>query len=141
MKQEDIQTKIDTITDNLEKLLKLAKFTYEEFISDFRNVDSALHRIQTSIQSLMDIAAYIISSLGLRTPSSGVDIVEILREEKIIDELHCRKYIKMVQFRNRVVHLYNRIDHGILYNILTQELDDIKEFYALLLDIIGKHPD
>lgn len=141
MKQEDIQTKLDTITENLEKLLKLSKLSYEEFISDFRNIDSALHILQTSVQALIDTAAYIVSSLGLRIPTSSTEIIDILREEGMIDEYQHKKYIKMVRFRNRVVHLYNKIDRQILYQILTKELDDIKEFYGLLLDIIEKHPD
>ena len=55
MKKEDIQTKIDVILDNLERLNFLKRKTYKDFISDFRNIDSALHRLQTSIQALIDI--------------------------------------------------------------------------------------
>lgn len=66
MKQEDIQTKLDIIPENLEKLELLRSKSYEEFVSDFRNIDSALHRIQTSIQALLDIGGYIIASLGLK---------------------------------------------------------------------------
>jgi len=43
MNQRDIQTKIDTLMDNLDKLNILKAKTFEEFISDFRNIDSALH--------------------------------------------------------------------------------------------------
>jgi len=44
MKQEDIQTKIDVIVENLEKLGFLKAKTYEYFTSDFRNIDSAIQR-------------------------------------------------------------------------------------------------
>jgi len=40
--------------------------TYEEFNSDFRNIDSALHRLQTTIQALLDIESYIIASFLLK---------------------------------------------------------------------------
>lgn len=49
MRQEDIQTKIDVIVENLEKLSSLKAKTYEDFISDFRNIDSAIHRLQTHL--------------------------------------------------------------------------------------------
>lgn len=42
MRRENIQTKIDVILDNIEKLSSLKIKTYEDFVSDFRNVDSAL---------------------------------------------------------------------------------------------------
>lgn len=55
MKQSDIQSKIDIIIDNLEKLHILRNKGPEEFAADFRNADSALHRLQTSIQALLGI--------------------------------------------------------------------------------------
>ena len=55
MKKEDVQNKLDIIPENLEKLEILRGMGYEEFTSDFRNIDSALHRFQTSIQTLVDI--------------------------------------------------------------------------------------
>ena len=139
MKKEDIQTKIDAIFDNHEKLKFFSSKTYKDFISDFRNIDSALHRLQTSIQALLDIGSYIIASLGLRTPNTNAEIIDILNEAGYIPKDQVEKYKKMSQFRNRIVHLYNHIDTEMLYDILTNELDDIKEFYPSLLNIIEQH--
>ena len=136
MKKEDIQTKIDAIFDNHEKLKFFSSKTYEEFTADFRNIDSALHRLQTSIQAILDIGSYIIASLGLRTPNTNAEIIDILSEAGYIPKAKIEKYKKMSQFRNRIVHLYNHIDTEMLYEILTNELDDIKEFYANLLNIL-----
>lgn len=140
MKKEDIQTKIDIVLENLEKLKTLKKLSFEEFVSDFRNIDSCLHRLQTSIQALLDIGSYIIASLGLKTPETSAEIIELLTEEGYIPQERIGTYIKMVQFRNRIVHLYNHIDVEILYDILQHETGDIKELYELLLDIIEKNP-
>lgn len=139
MKKEDIQTKIDVILDNLEKLNSLKTKTFEDFTSDFRNVDSALHRLQTSIQALLDIGSYIIASLGLRTPNTNAEIIEILGERGCISKDKAETYIKMSQFRNRIVHLYNHIDAEALFNILVNELNDIKGLYTNLLKIIEDH--
>jgi uncharacterized protein YutE (UPF0331/DUF86 family) len=133
MKKRDIQKKIDVVLDNLEKLRILKQKTYEDFISDFRNIDSALHRLQTSIQALLDMGGYIIASLGLRTPDTNAEIIEILSEAGHIPEG------KMSQFRNRIVHLYNHIDTETLYDILVNELNDIKDFYITLLEVIEKN--
>ena len=137
--KEDVQTKIDVILDSLEKLSSLKTKTYEDFISDFRNIDSALHRLQTSIQALLDIGSYIIASLGLKTPSTNAEIIEILSDAGHLSKNKRETYIKMSQFRNRIVHLYNHIDTETLYDILVNELDDIKDFYANLLKIIEEH--
>ena len=84
MNQRDIQAKIDVIMENIEKLDILKAKSFEEFKSDFRNIDSALHRLQTSIQALLDIGSYIIASLGLRTPNTNAEIIEVLSEEGYI---------------------------------------------------------
>ncbi|MGQ9723127.1 MAG: type VII toxin-antitoxin system HepT family RNase toxin [Candidatus Jordarchaeum sp.] len=140
MKLEDIQSKMDMITDSLEKLNILKRKTYEDFISDFRNIDSALHRLQISIQALLDIGSYIIASMGLRTPNTNAEIIEILTEAGYIPKNKRESYIKMSQFRNRIVHLYNQIDLEVLYEILAEELGEIKDFLKNLLNIIEKNP-
>lgn len=140
MKLEDIQAKMDMITDSLEKLNILKRKTYDDFISDFRNIDSALHRLQISIQALLDISSYIIASMGLRTPNTNAEIIEILTEAGYIPKNKRESYIKMSQFRNRIVHLYNQIDLEVLYEILAEELGEIKDFLKNLFNIIEKNP-
>lgn len=141
MNQDDIQTKIDLIGDNLEKLNFLRTKTYEDFVSDFRNIASSLYILQTSIQALLDIGSYIIASLGLRTPNTNAEIIEILSDAGYVPKDKIETYIKMSQFRNRIVHLYNHIDTETLYGILTDELGDIKDFYKDLLQIIERHKE
>jgi uncharacterized protein YutE (UPF0331/DUF86 family) len=141
VRKEDVQSKLDIIPENLEKLEILKAMDYEKFASDFRNIDSVLHRFQTSIQALVDIAGYIIASLGLRTPSTSAEVIDILVESGLLNEEQRDRCISMIQFRNRIVHFYNDIDLKILYQILQEELIDIRELYHRLILIIDKHPD
>jgi len=142
VRREDVQSKLDIIPANLEKLEILRAMSYEEFTSDFRNIDSALHRLQTSIQALVDLGAYIIASLGLRTPSTSAEIIDILVEHDLIDAGERDKCVTMIQFRNRIVHFYNDLDLKILHQIVQEELEDIRELYGTLVRIIEKHkPD
>lgn len=140
MRKEDIQSKLDIIPENLEKIKILQTMDYEEFISDFRNIDSALHRLQTSFQALVDIGGYIIASLGLRTPGSSGEVIDILVEHDLLNKERRDQYITMIQFRNRIVHFYNNVDLKILYQILQEELVDIKELYQRLILVIEKNP-
>lgn len=136
MRLEDIQSKLSVIVENLDKLRALSALSREEFEADFRNLDSTLHRLQTSIQALVDVAGYLVAELGLRAPDSSVDIIEVLREAGRLTDEEAVTFTKMVQFRNRVVHLYNRINADIVYEILTTELSDVEHFYRRLVDII-----
>lgn len=140
MRKEDVQSKLDLIPENLEKLEILRGMGYEKFVADFRNIDSALHRLQTSIQALVDMGAYIIASLGLRTPGSSGEVIDILVEHGLLNKSRRDRYISMIQFRNRIVHFYNNIDLKILYQILREDLIDIRELYGTLITIIEEHP-
>ena len=141
MKKEDVQNKLDIIPENLEKLEIPRAMGYEEFTSDFRNIDSALHRFQTSIQALVDIGGYIIASLGLRAPGASGEVIDILVEHGLLNAAQRDRYISMIQFRNRIVHFYNDIDLKILYQILQEEVVDIRELYRTLILIIEDHPE
>lgn len=141
MRKEDVQSKLDIIPENLEKLEILRAMGYEKFTSDFRNIDSALHRFQTSIQALVDIGGYIIASLGLRTPGTSGEVIDILVENGLVRVEQRDRYISMIQFRNRIVHFYNDTDLKILYQILQEELIDNRELYRTLLLIIEEHPE
>lgn len=141
MKKEDVQSKLDLIPENSEKIEIFRAMSYEEFISDFRNIDSVLHRLQTSIQALVDIGGYIIASLGLRTPSTSGEVIDILAEHGLLKIERRERYISMIQFRNRIVHFYNTINLKILYHILQNELVDIRELYREFIQIIEKNPE
>lgn len=141
MRKEDVQSKLDMIPENLEKLAILRAMGYEKFTSDFRNIDSALHRFQISIQALVDIGGYIIASLGLRTPGTSGEVIDILVENGLVRVEQRDRYISMIQFRNRIVHFYNDTDLKILYQILQEELIDIRELYRTLIQIIEEHPE
>ena len=67
----EIQTKLDLLRDNLTNLEQIPQGSYEEFSSDFRNLDSALYRLQTSIQALIDVASFTVARRGLRPPSAS----------------------------------------------------------------------
>jgi uncharacterized protein YutE (UPF0331/DUF86 family) len=141
VRKEDVQSKLDIIPENIEKLEILRAMSVEVFTSDFRNIDSALHRLQTSIQALVDIGGYIIASLGLRTPSTMAEVIDILAEHNLLTSERRDRYIPMIQFRNRIVHFYNDIDLKILHQILQEELIDIRDLYGTLIQIIEAYPE
>lgn len=89
----------------------------------------------------MDLGGYIIASLGLRTPNSSAEVIDILVEDGLLPTEHRERYVSMIQFRNRIVHFYNDIDLKILHYILLDELVDIRELYHAFIRLIEKHPD
>jgi uncharacterized protein YutE (UPF0331/DUF86 family) len=134
----DIQRRLEILRANLERLAELPQGTFEEFSADFRNLDSALHRLQTSIQALLDLGAVLVSRLALPAPRTSIDILSGLEEAGHLPEGSSDKFRPIIGFRNRVVHLYDRIDEKIVYRILTEERGDLAELLDLLLEALER---
>src|SRR5947209_6291432 len=122
MKLEEVRGKLDVIAANQRQLDWLRALPETEFVADIRNLDSALHRLQTSIQALLDISAYVVGALNLPSPQRSADTILALRDAGLFDASTADRYVRMVAFRNRVVHLYNRVDPASVYQILTDQL-------------------
>ncbi len=136
MTSAQIQTKLALLRDNLEKLDQIPQQSYEQFASDFRNLDSALHRLQTSIQALIDVGSFVTAGRGLGAPGTSRDILDGLEQAGLLPPGAADRFGPIFGFRNRVVHLYDRIDPQIVYRILTEERQDIEELLLLLLALL-----
>ena len=144
MSESDVQRRLEILRVNLELLAEIPQETFEDFSADFRNLDSALYRLQTSIQALLDIGAVLVSRLGLPAPRTSLDILSSLEESGHLPEGSSVRFRPILGFRNRLVHLYDRIDAKIVYRILTEERGDLAEFLELLLEAlvdINSRPD
>src|SRR5438445_10201029 len=75
MNLNDVRGKLDVLAANQKQLDWLRSLPQGDFVADVRNLDSTLHRLQTSIQALLDMAAYVVASLKLGTPSHTADII------------------------------------------------------------------
>jgi len=133
---EQIQSRLDVLKANLEKLDEIPQSSFEEFASDFRNIDATLHILQTSIQALLDLGSYLVAQRALAVPQTSHEIFERLEEAGHLPAGTATRMAPIVGFRNRVVHLYDRIDYRRVFEILTQHRDDLADSLDLLLAIV-----
>lgn len=119
--------------DGLERLAKIPQASLAEFLSDFRNLDATLHGLQTVIRALIDLGTAIVVGRGLRVPRTSLDVLVTLEEAGAVPVGTAVRFRPIVGFRNRVVHLYDRVDPEIVYRVLTEERDDLRALLGLLL--------
>ncbi|MBI2377698.1 MAG: DUF86 domain-containing protein [Deltaproteobacteria bacterium] len=140
MSEQEILAKLALLRDNLDKLELIPQTTLEEFNSDFRNLDSALHRLQTSIQVLIDVGSYVCAVRGLGAPSSSREILVLLQDHGLLPPDSVTRFGAIFGFRNRVVHLYERIDPAIVYRVVTERRGDLKQLCDFLLSAMQPRP-
>lgn len=133
---DKVRQKIAMLEQNLEKLKALQKLQEDDFLNDFRNVESAKHLLQVCVEIMIDICDHIIARQRLGTPETSADGFKILAENGYLKKDNLNTYVAMTKFRNRVVHLYNEIDEKEIYNILQSNLEDFKQFLKEIINAV-----
>ncbi len=133
MTSEQIQSKLDTVRANLGRLDEIPQQSFDEFVSDFRNVAAALHLLQTAIQALIDVASFAVAQHALPTPRTSHEVFERLEGAGLVPSGTAARAASIIGFRNRIVHLYDRVDERRVYAILVQHRADLPQLLDLVL--------
>ncbi len=137
VRPDKVEGTLANLKGYLEKLRGLAALPREEFLSDFTKVEGAKHLFQVSVECCLDVSNHIIASERFRAPKSYAESFEILAEQGIIPKTFSPTLRQMVQFRNRLVHLYWEVDSEIIYEILQKNLGDFDTFAKYVLDYVN----
>lgn len=137
MTPEQVQAKLVFLAEALAKLRQLPQGTLEEFLSDPRNVDAALHRLQVAIQILIDVGSHVVATRGLGAPDSSRDLLERLERAGHLPPESVTRFGRIFAFRNRVVHLYDRVDDAVVFAIVTNDIPDLEELATRYIDLLA----
>ncbi len=134
---ERVVLRFQIIRENLTHLRSLAAIPEAEFLPDFRNVEAAKHLLQTAIEAVMDISVQILALLKEPLPDHHAELFEALSRHGIVPASRVDTYRKMVGFRNRVVHLYDRVEDRRVFEILRTDLPDFETFIVEVMTHLG----
>lgn len=90
-----------------------------------RFLERTLH---LTIESFLDIGNHIISKERLGRVDYNTDVIRILAQNNIIKENE-KSYIRMVQFRNVLVHDYADIDPEIIVDMINNHLNEVEDLF------------
>lgn len=107
---EKIRSKIQFIEYNCLKLGQLKNIPAEEFLQDFRNVEAAKHLLQVNVEAMLDIVNHIVARNRWPTPATSADSFKTLYEQGFFSLSEQDIFVRMVKFRNRIVHIYHTVD-------------------------------
>lgn len=99
----------------------------DEFLSNPEIYGSAERFLQLAIETTTDIGNHIISVLGLGEVNWYSDIAALIEEKGYISVDLRERWIKMIGFRNILVHDYLEVDRKIVHAVLQNNLNDLEE--------------
>jgi uncharacterized protein YutE (UPF0331/DUF86 family) len=136
IRPEIIRRRLNKLDEYISILQGLRKYTFEAFVSDPEHYGSTERFLQLAIETVIDMGNHLIADENLGIVNWYSDIPKILTEKGYIDELLREKWIKMIGFRNTMVHDYIDIDRHIVYDILQNNLDDFEELRQIFAQFL-----
>lgn len=130
--------KIADLEQRIKEITEFSKITQEEYESDWKVQRIIERTLQIMIEICIDISNHIIADNKYGIPQSYADAFIMLYRNKIIDRKLKDTMIKMVGFRNIIVHEYFKIDPKIVVNILQNNLKDFDKFKTAILKYVKK---
>ncbi len=123
-----IKNKLNRIETYLKELKAIKAPTYEEYCKNVVLKRFIERNIELAIEQVISICKHIVSRLNLREPASYAECFEILAENQIIERENLEIYKQMAKFRNLLIHVYDKVDDKIVYQVYKERLDDFEVF-------------
>ncbi|MEM2959798.1 MAG: DUF86 domain-containing protein [Candidatus Freyarchaeota archaeon] len=117
----ELEERVEHIRKNVKGLDQLLREKEaQSVINDFTLLNATLHMLQTSIQSLIDASARLLSELGEKPPATYGELPEKLSKNKVLSHSESLTAKKVIGFRNIIVHTYLDLNTNIVLNILKE---------------------
>ncbi|MFH1564230.1 MAG: DUF86 domain-containing protein [bacterium] len=123
-----IISKLQKLKEYQKILKEIQKVNKQKFVDDYHFYGLAERYLQLAIEVVLDISKLVINAKSFCRPESNQEMFEILAKEKVIGGKLRDVLFGIANFRNILVHDYEKIDRGIVYEILQSRIDDFESF-------------
>lgn len=123
-----IQKRCQDISDSLERLEKFKKVSKDEFLENKDSQDIVSYRLLVAIEAALNLCYHVSAKKLKKIPGEYGECFIILADAEIISRELSGELKKMARFRNMLVHRYWKIDYEMIYDIIRENLDDLRRF-------------
>lgn len=135
---EVVQERLRLLSEYVEDLKAEQGITFAQYQDDKKTRRYVEHTIQVAIESCLDIGHHIIAAKHLPLPAERRDIFKTLSDADIIPIELVPTLQKMVGFRNRMVHEYEKVENEFVYGILKKNIGDFTVFGQAILKFLDR---
>ena len=124
--REVIQKRLEKSREYIEFLNNIKdSYSLNEFKDNKMVYGSSERFLHLTIEALLDMGNHLVSDQDLGNIDSYRDIPKILHQNDYIDSEQKEIFIKIIGFRNILVHDYLDIDKATVYKIIKENLSDL----------------
>ena len=132
-----ILAKASSVKRHLRRIEEKRNIDLNIFLKDIDRQESILFNLQMAIQKCIDIAAHIISDEGFGVPGSTNEMFYLLEENDFMGRDITEKMVKAVGFRNLIVHEYEKIELGQVFEIALKDIKDLNDYLKSIFRKLG----
>lgn len=136
LNQELIRSRCQDIEESLERLDKIKTKTREAFLADQDAKDITCYRLLVAIESALSLCCHISAKHLKKVPEDYAECFAIMAEGGIIPAELSENLQKMARFRNLLIHMYWKVDYGAVYEIMQNNLNDLRRFSEIVAALL-----
>ena len=123
--QKIVADRLEWIDRMLADIRSLPLDSIENFKSDKRNIGAAESCLRRALEALLDLGRHLLAKVFAKAVTEYKTIAEELEKNGVLNTEACRQLKTLAGYRNRMVHFYHEITPEELYDICSNQLDDL----------------
>lgn len=108
----------------------------DRFLADRGEQYRIAFPLQQAIQIGLDLAAHLVADMPGHRPETLADLFQRLAERRLIEQSLATRLAAMARFLNLLVHQYADVNAARVWEILTNDLQDLEEFFGLVAQMV-----
>lgn len=132
--------KAELIREMLAAIETLPLASEAEFSADPRMVAAGESFLRRSLEGLLDLGRHVLSKGFGKVVPDYAAVADELASQGVLPPEGVAKLRLMARYRNRMVHFYDDILPGELYDILAAKRGDVEEVLAAILSWLADQP-
>lgn len=125
---ETVLEKLRHIRAALKRIREKSPASKEELFGNPDTQDVILRNLQNALQGCLDIASHVVADEGWGKPTKSGEFFILLADQKVIPKELAASFVRLIKFRNILVHEYAALDFDKTWTIVHQELSKIDAF-------------
>ena len=138
MDKDVVLNKLESLRRCVTRIQKKVPASSVLLQEDYDLQDIIVLNLERAVQTCVDIGLHLISERELPVPETMAETFHSLKLAGVIDEHTAIRMGKAVGFRNTAVHAYQEIDWEIVYRIVTEHLNDFRDFSRQILTAVNR---
>jgi len=134
--RDTLSSRLNALETYLAELRTFRTGSRDQFVREPSLHHLAERYLHLACESVLDISHHVIADQGYRQPGSYKDAIEVLQQEGLLEADLAGRLKRWMGLRNLLVHLYLEIDHGLTYDAILEDLDDLHAFTSLVARLL-----